>query len=59
MVFENAPNDQSVTAFVFAKFVDVVAVTDVAEPKFVIFAIPPPIRTNLSTSVETYFYRCR
>ena len=29
------------------------AVTDVAELKFVIFAIPSPIRTNLFTSVET------
>ena len=53
VVVEKAPKEKFVFVFVFAKFVDVVAVTDVADPKFVIFAIPSPIRTNLPTSVET------
>ena len=55
-VSEKAPNDQSVEALLILClliFQDV-TVTDVAElVKFVIFAIPSPIRTNLSTSVET------
>ena len=53
VVSEKAPNDQSVTAFVFAKFVDVVTATTVALVNPVTLAIPSPIRISLPTSVET------
>ena len=53
VVVENAPKEKFELAFVFAKSVDVVAVTTVADVNAVIFAIPSPILTKRFTSVET------